>query len=199
VSKKIIVFGANGGIGSAIINELSNTEYQITCIDHEQINFAESTSDEQISCLLTDIVPDIIINAAGIFGSNEQTHHNIIDINFGSNWSIIRYLMKNSDRSVRFIMLGSIAYKEGRSWAMVYTASKAALYSLWQGARNYFANTSVNVDLVNPQRVRTNMTASRYNPNLEYLEPKDVAKKIINLIESNNPSSCIDIEFDNRS
>jgi short-subunit dehydrogenase len=93
-------------------------------------------------------------------------------------------------------MLGSIAYRQGRSWAMVYTASKAALYSLWQGARDYFNNAPITIDLVNPQRVLTNMTADRYNPELQYLDPDFVAKKILELIEQNNKSSCIDIEFD---
>jgi len=195
VSKKIIVFGGNGGIGSAVVKNLVDLGHDAISVDCQQIDFSKSDSDQKIYQLLLDINPEIIINAAGVFGSNSQTHHNTIDINFGSNWSIVRYLMKNNTRSVRFIMLGSIAYRQGRSWAMVYTASKAALYSLWQGARDYFNNTPITIDLVNPQRVLTNMTADRYNPELQYLEPDFVAKKIIELIEQNNKSSCIDIEF----
>jgi short-subunit dehydrogenase len=196
VSKKIIVFGANGGIGSAVVKNLVDLGYNAISVDCQQIDFSKPDSDEKIYQLLSDINPEIIINAAGVFGSNDQTHHNTIDINFGSNWSIVRYLMKNNTRPVRFIMLGSIAYRQGRSWAMVYTASKAALYSLWQGARDYFNDTPITIDLVNPQRVLTNMTADRYNPELQYLEPDFVAKKISELIEQNNKSSCIDIEFD---
>jgi short-subunit dehydrogenase len=196
VSKKIIVFGGNGGIGSAVVKNLVDLGHDAISVDCQQIDFSKSDSDQKIYQLLLDINPEIIINAAGVFGSNSQTHHNTIDINFGSNWSIVRYLMKNNTRSVRFIMLGSIAYRQGRSWAMVYTASKAALYSLWQGARDYFNNTPITIDLVNPQRVLTNMTADRYNPELQYLDPDLVAKKILELIEQNNKSSCIDIEFD---
>lgn len=196
MSKKIIVFGGNGGIGSAVVKNLVDLGHDAISVDCQQIDFSKSDSDQKIYQLLLDINPEIIINAAGVFGSNSQTHHNTIDINFGSNWSIVRYLMKNNTRSVRFIMLGSIAYRQGRSWAMVYTASKAALYSLWQGARDYFNNTPITIDLVNPQRVLTNMTADRYNPELQYLDPDLVAKKILELIEQNNKSSCIDIEFD---
>jgi short-subunit dehydrogenase len=196
VSKKIIVFGGNGGIGSAVIKNLVDRGHNAISVDCQQIDFSKPDSDEKIYQLLSDINPEIIINAAGVFGSNDQTHHNTVDINFGSNWSIVRYLMKNNTKPVRFIMLGSIAYRQGRSWAMVYTASKAALYSLWQGARDYFNDTPITIDLVNPQRVLTNMTADRYNPELQYLEPNFVAKKISELIEQNNKSSCIDIEFD---
>ena len=196
MSKKIIVFGANGGIGSAVVKNLVELGHNAISVDCQQIDFSKPDSDEKIYQLLLDIDPEIIINAAGVFGSNDQTHHNTVDINFGSNWSIVRYLMKNNTKPVRFIMLGSIAYRQGRSWAMVYTASKAALYSLWQGARDYFNDTPITIDLVNPQRVLTNMTADRYNPELQYLEPDFVAKKISELIEQNNKSSCIDIEFD---
>jgi short-subunit dehydrogenase len=195
VSKKIIVFGGNGGIGSAVVKNLVDLGHDAISVDCQQIDFSKSDSDQKIYQLLLDINPEIIINAAGVFGSNSQTHHNTIDINFGSNWSIVRYLMKNNTMPVRFIMIGSIAYRQGRSWAMVYTASKAALYSLWQGARDYFNDTPITIDLVNPQRVLTNMTADRYNPELQYLEPDFVAKKILELIEQNNKSSCIDIEF----
>lgn len=195
MSKKVVVFGADGGIGSAVVKNLAEFDYHLTCVDCQQIDFSKSDSDEKIFQLLTNIDPEIIVNAAGIFGSNDQTHHSIIDINFGSNWSIVRYLMKNNTKSIRFIMLGSIAYQKGRSWAMVYTASKSALYSLWQGARDFFDNTSISIDLVNPQRVKTNMTANRYNPDLQYLDPDTVAKKILELIKQNNKSSCIDIEF----
>jgi len=195
VSNTVLVFGGDGGIGSAVVKRLSALDWKVVVAGQQQIDFTQDNSDEKISQLLSTVNPDIIVNAAGLFGSNDQTHHATIDVNFGSNWSIIKHLMQHKDKPTRFIMLGSIAYKQGRSWAMVYTASKAALYSLWQGARDYFADTQVIVDLVNPQRVLTNMTASRYNPELQYLDPDDVAAKIVDLIEQNNISSCTDIEF----
>jgi NAD(P)-dependent dehydrogenase (short-subunit alcohol dehydrogenase family) len=77
---------------------------------------------------------------------------------------------------------------------MVYSASKAALYSLWQGASAAFADTGVRVDLVNPVRTRTQMVAP-FDDKLDYLDPEEVAGCILQLDQCNDPSRCVDITF----
>jgi short-subunit dehydrogenase len=91
-------------------------------------------------------------------------------------------------------MVGSTAYKTGKKDYMVYSASKAALHNLWQGARDAFADTPVQVDLVNPVRTRTQMVAP-FSNELDYLEPEEIAKWILQLDQCNNPSSSVDITF----
>jgi 2-C-methyl-D-erythritol 4-phosphate cytidylyltransferase len=114
-------------------------------------------------------------------------------INFNSNWAIVQHYLKNP-QAVRIIMVGSSASKAGKKDYMVYSASKAALLNLWQGAKDAFADTAVAIDLVNPVRTRTKMVAP-FNDDLDYLEPEDVARWIINLDQSNNPGKCVDITF----
>jgi short-subunit dehydrogenase len=91
-------------------------------------------------------------------------------------------------------MVGSSAGKAGKKDYMVYSASKAALLNLWQGARDAFADTEVAIDLVNPVRTRTRMVAP-FKDELDYLEPEEVARWIINLDQLNDPSQCVDITF----
>jgi short-subunit dehydrogenase len=116
-----------------------------------------------------------------------------MNINFGSNWSIVQYYLKNT-KSVRIIMVGSSAYKLGRKDYMVYSASKAALYNLWQGAKDAFADTEVRIDLINPVRTRTQMVAP-FSDQLDYLEPEEIARCILQLDQRNDPSTSVDITF----
>jgi short-subunit dehydrogenase len=195
--KTVLLFGASGGIGSAVYNTLTTSGYPVISITKEQVNFT-SDCQLQVDKLLVDIRPSIVVNCAGIFGNNTDNWHNIMAVNFGSNWNLIQHYMTNaSAHPVRIIMLGSISYKQGQKWSMVYSASKAAVFSLWQAAKEYFAGSVVTVDLVNPQRTRTAMTESRYNPNLPYHDPQEVADEILTLIRSNGNSSCVDMTFKN--
>ena len=91
-------------------------------------------------------------------------------------------------------MVGSSAYKSGKKNYMVYSASKAALHNLWQGATDAFVDTDVRVDLVNPVRTRTQMVAP-FDDNLDYLEPEEIARWILQLDQWNDPSRCVDITF----
>jgi len=193
----VLLFGASGGIGSAVYNTLTSCGYTVISIKKEQVDFT-SDCESAVDKLLVDIQPDIVINCVGIFGNNTDNSHNIMSVNFGSNWNLIQHYMKNAPTDpVRIIMLGSISYKQGQKWSMVYSASKAAVFSLWQAAKEYFAGSVVTVDLVNPQRTRTAMTESRYNPNLPYHDPQEVADEILTLIRSNGNSSCVDMTFKN--
>jgi short-subunit dehydrogenase len=196
-NETVLLFGASGGIGSAVYNTLNICGYSVVSITKEQVNFT-SDCQLQVDKLLVDIRPSIVINCAGIFGNNTDNWHNIMAVNFGSNWNLIQHYMTNaSTHPVRIIMLGSISYKQGQKWSMVYSASKSAVFSLWQAAKEYFAGSVITVDLVNPQRTRTAMTESRYNPNLPYHDPQEVADEILALIKSNGNSSCINMTFKN--
>ena len=197
MSKRVVLFGASGGIGSAIEKLLISTDYEVISITRSQINFTEPLIENKISKLLTELDPDIIINSAGWFGNNTDPFEEIMSVNFGSNWSIIRHYMSLPPitKPVRIIMIGSICYNEGKKKYMVYAASKAALYSLWQGAKNYFLDSLLYIDLINPQRTKTKMTQDRIDPLLEYHNPNDVAEAILKLVRRTTGSICIDTQF----
>ena len=197
MSKKVVLFGASGGIGSAIEKLLISTNYEVISITRSQINFTEPLIENKISKLLTELDPDIVINSAGWFGNNTDPFEEIMSVNFGSNWSIIRHYtsLPTIIKPVRIIMIGSICYNEGKKKYMVYAASKAALYSLWQGAKDYFLDSLLCIDLINPQRTKTKMTQGRIDPSLEYHDPIDVAEVILKLVHRTTGSVCVDTQF----
>jgi len=193
MKKTVVIFGASGGIGSATRQQFLNAGYTVIPVSRSLIDFAGPNAESQIQEFLSVSRPDVVVNCVGKFSTNDEPAGATMTINFNSNWAIVQHYLKNP-QAVRIIMVGSSASKAGKKDYMVYSASKAALLNLWQGAKDAFADTAIKIDLVNPVRTRTKMVAP-FNDNLDYLEPKDVARWIINLDQSNNPGKCVDITF----
>lgn len=191
MTKVAIVIGSSGGIGSAVCSALQS-EYTVVEINRNKIDFSDETYYDKISKELINHDPDLIVNCAGHFGDNTETHQLTMNLNFGSNWSIIRHYIANKpNKPVRFIMIGSSAYREGRKLYMLYAASKAALYNLWLSARELFENTNLSIVLINPVKTKTRMM----NPNsTTYIMPEDVAELVL-ATSRGSENECIDMSY----
>jgi short-subunit dehydrogenase len=200
MTKTVMIFGAGGGIGSATARLFADQGYHVIPIGSDYLDFDSTNSHYDVAKLLNQAQPDVVVNSAGVFVNGYvNTHHTTMNVNFGSNWSIISYYMalKGLSKTTRVIMIGSSSYTGGRQLYPLYSASKAALYNLWESARDYFANSEIVVDLINPVRTRTKMaTAGKsFDPALDYLEPDQVADEIFKLAESDLSSACVDMTF----
>lgn len=195
---KTLVFGASGGIGSATSNLLKENNNQVIELSSKNVDFTDMDSGDVVSYYLKKNDPDVIINCAGFLTDNHDSGHNTLYINVESNWSIIRYYIDNPpNKPIHIILVGSSAYREGKKQYMMYSASKAALHNLWEGAVDYFKNTNVTVSIIHPVRTRTNMTINRFSPELDYFEPEEVAERILSII-NDNESKCIKISFEEK-
>jgi short-subunit dehydrogenase len=195
-----LIFGDRGGIGSATRKFFLEHNHRIIPVSRDIINFNSSSSDQDIQNLLTNAKADVVINCVGVFKNGwEQDHTETMNVNFGSNWSILRHYLnpKNQTVPTRIIIIGSSSYDSGRSQYPLYSASKAAVYNLWQGAKDALQGTPIVVDLVNPVRTLTRMSqiGKEINPDLDYLTPEQVAEQIYKLVDNNQPSSCINMTF----
>jgi NAD(P)-dependent dehydrogenase (short-subunit alcohol dehydrogenase family) len=193
MKKTVAIFGATGGIGKATRQVFLDAGYRVIPVGRNLIDFAQATAEAQIQEFLGYADLDVVVNCAGRFAKNDEPAQSTMNINFNSNWAIVQHYLK-APKAVRIIMVGSSAYKSGRKDYMVYSASKAALHNLWQGARDAFADTPVQIDLVNPVRTRTQMVAP-FSDELDYLEPKEIAGWILQLDQNNDSSRNIDITF----
>jgi short-subunit dehydrogenase len=202
MKKKVaIIFGDRGGIGSATRKLFLDNSFRIIPVNSTILDFNKSSADQEIINLLTHAGADVVVNCAGVFENGwESTHTKTMNINFGSNWSIVRHFMnpQNQNKSTRVIMIGSSSYTGGRKLYPLYSASKAALFNLWQGAKDALEGTPVSIDLVNPVRTLTKMsTAGKgIDPTLDYLQPQQVAEQVYRLVEENQTSRCIDMTFE---
>lgn len=197
-----LIFGHKGGIGTAVKNALVSDGYKIIQVHREVLDLNNSDSDRAIDSLLTNGRPDVVVNCAGVFYNGwQQDHQETMNVNVGSNWSILRHYMNpdNQTKSTRIIMVGSSSHSGGRKLYPLYSASKAALYNLWQSVSQSLADTDVMVDLVNPVRTLTRMSTAggkKIDPALDYLKPEQVAERIMQLIKENLPSRCIDMTYE---
>jgi ribitol-5-phosphate 2-dehydrogenase (NADP+) / D-ribitol-5-phosphate cytidylyltransferase len=199
MKKRAVIFGVRGGIGSAVKTLFLDQGWQVIPINSAQINFCGDQYYDQISEILANSEADVIVNAAGTFvNGHDQTHHDTMNVNFGSNWAIIKYYKNfGNPKPVKIIMVGSSSYREGKMLYPLYSASKAALYNLWQSSRDMFADSNIVVDLINPVRTLTAMASKnkQIDPKLDYLSPEDVAQEIFQAATADTVSSCIDMNF----
>ena len=193
MKKTVAIFGSSGGIGSATRQQFLDAGYTVIPVSRNLIDFAGPHAELQIQEFLSLSTPDVVVNCVGKFSTNNEPAGTTMNVNFNSNWAIVQHYLKNP-QSVRIIMVGSSACRAGKKDYMVYSASKAALFNLWQGAQDAFADTKVAIDLVNPARTRTKMVAP-FKDDVDYLEPEEIARWIINLDQWNDPSRCVDITF----
>jgi short-subunit dehydrogenase len=196
------IFGYNGGIGQATKNAFKAQGYKIIPVHREVLDLNSKDADRQIDSLLTNGQPDVIVNAAGVFYNGwQQEHQETMNVNVGSNWSILRHYMNpdNQTKPTRIIMVGSSSHSGGRKLYPLYSASKAAVYNLWQSVSQALADTDVVVDLVNPVRTLTRMSTAggkKIDPDLDYLQPEQVAERIMQLVNENLPSRCIEMTYE---
>jgi short-subunit dehydrogenase len=191
---KAVIFGARGGIGQATVEQFLRAGYVVVPIHSGLISFTDTGSYDQVATLLDNHQPDVIVNSVGHFDNgNAETHSKTFDVNVGSNWSIIQhYINHPAAKPIHIVMVGSSAYKSGRRLYILYAASKAALYNVWQGAKDYFAGTTMSISLINPVRTRTpmiDMTTTAI-----CLEPADVAQEILR-IASTDSSQLVDMKY----
>ena len=195
-----LIFGHRGGIGSAAKSAFLKAGYRVIPVDRTIIDFDRPDADAQINSLLTNGQPDVIVNATGVFRNGwQQDHVETMNVNVGSNWSILRHYMNpsNQTKSTRIIMIGSSSHSGGRPLYPLYSASKAAVYNLWQSASQMLEDTDIVIDLLNPVRTLTRMSTAgkAIDPNLDYLQPEQVAQQIILLCQEGLASRCIDMTF----
>ena len=192
--KTAVIIGANSDIAKSAI-QLLQEQYHIVAIGRDTLDLDDPTSDMRIGIVLTMADADVIVNCAGVFGDNTLDYDTVFNVNLKSNWSVINYYIKNPPiKTVRFVMLGSSAYKQGRKNFILYSASKAALFNIWQGASE-FVSDNFKLGLINPVHVHTKMVAHKPHPNPDIcLEPIDVAREIVNLCDMTQ-SRCIDMDY----
>ena len=86
--------------------------------------------------ILSKYNPDIIINSSGTLGANNLKYQEVFNTNFGSNWEIIKfYLNKKITKKIKIILIGSTSYNKISKNYLLYSASKAALHSLYKGSK----------------------------------------------------------------
>ena len=226
-NNKIFITGASGGIGSAICQKFKNKNYTLilTSTSEEKIlnlkkiygenhfyykvNLADSENLQDNLDIISQKHKDIsiIVNNAGItednliFRMKNDQWNKVIQTNLSSNYQIIKSLLPNmlKNKYGKIIGISSIVGSIGNPGQSNYVASKSGLVGLYKSIALEVAKRNINVNIISPGFISTNMTDNLTEeqknlylskiPMSKFGKPDDIANLVYFL--SNDDSSYI--------
>ena len=185
-NKKVIVTGATGGIGDAIVNRFIDQEAKVLATgtnieklkllkdkhnkiftsrfdisNHEEIEkFVEHSSE------ILEGGPDILINNAGITRDNLSLRMSfnewkeVIDINLNSTFLLCKFSLKKmiKNKYGKIVNITSVVGHTGNVGQANYAASKSGIIGLSKSLALEYAKKNININCVSPGFIETKMT-----------------------------------------
>ena len=183
--KKILITGATGGIGKALVKKFVTLEGNVLATgtkteklnalkeefpninilkfdisDHSKIEeFIENTSS-QLAGL------DVLVNNAGINMDNlslrmkDEEWKKVIDVNLGATFFLCKYAIKKmlKNKYGRIVNITSIVAHTGNLGQANYAASKAAIIGMSKSLAIEYAKKNITINCVSPGFIQSNMT-----------------------------------------
>ena len=184
-NKKILITGATGGIGNALVKKFISLEGSVLATgtktdklnslkkifpdisilkfdisDHSKIEeFIENVSS-QLSGL------DILVNNAGLNMDNlslrmkDDEWKKVIDVNLGSTFFLCKHAIKKmlKNKYGRVVNITSIVGHTGNLGQANYAASKAGIIGMSKSLAIEYAKKNITINCVSPGFIQSNMT-----------------------------------------
>ena len=183
--KKILVTGATGGIGHALVKKFVSLNANVLATgtktekldslknEFPNINILKfdisdhSKIEEFVENVYSQLVGlDVLINNAGINKDNlsirmkEDEWKKVIDINLGSTFLLCRSAIKKmlKNKYGRIVNITSIVGHTGNLGQANYAASKAGIIGMTKSLAQEYAKKNITLNCVSPGFIKTNMT-----------------------------------------
>ena len=183
--KKILITGATGGIGHALVKKFASLEGNILATgtkiekldvlkkEFPKINILKFDISnhskieefiENVSSQLTGL--DILINNAGINMDNlslrmkDEEWKKVIDVNLGSTFFLCKYAIKKmlKNKYGRIVNITSVVGHTGNLGQSNYAASKAAIIGMSKSLAIEYAKKNITINCVSPGFIQSKMT-----------------------------------------
>ena len=183
--KKILVTGATGGIGHALVKKFVSLNANVLATgtktekldslknEFPNINILKfdisdhSKIEEFVENVYSQLVGlDVLINNAGINKDNlslrmkEDEWKKVIDINLGSTFLLCRSAIKKmlKNKYGRIVNITSIVGHTGNLGQANYAASKAGIIGMTKSLALEYAKKNITLNCVSPGFIKTSMT-----------------------------------------
>jgi len=184
-NKKILITGATGGIGKALVKKFTSLEGNVlaTGTKNEKLDLLKKEFSE-ISILKFDISEhekieefvenansqltglDIVVNNAGIALDNlslrmkYEEWQKVIDTNLTSTFLLCKYAIKKmlKNKYGRIVNIASIVGHTGNIGQVNYAASKSGMIGMTKSLAIEYAKKNITLNCVSPGFIQSNMT-----------------------------------------
>lgn len=182
MNKKVLITGGNGGIAVAIREQLEAEGYMVCAPGRHDMDV---TNPESIEEVVSEFVPDILINAAGYVVPQSVKKADLvstkkhIDVNLAGTFYCTQIALKYNP-NLDIINVGSAAAVETHATWSEYCATKAAVVM----ATKCWAEDGLYSVVISPGRTRTKMRKALFpdEDQTTLLEPDDFAKVIMKAV-----------------
>ena len=185
-NKNIIVTGASGGIGNAIIKKLNKAGVNILASgtriekleelkkNHKKIKILkfDISQSEKIEEFIENATNELggsldgIINNAGITKDNLairmtlEEWQKVININLTSTFLLSKFAIKKmlKNKSGKIVNITSVVGHTGNLGQANYTASKAGIVAMSKSLAIEYAKKNININCISPGFIKTAMT-----------------------------------------
>ncbi len=184
-NKKVLITGATGGIGKALVSKFSSLDSNIlaTGTKSEKLDLLKKEFPninilkfdisehpkieefiENVFSQLTGL--DVLINNAGVNLDNlslrmtNEQWKKVIDINLGSTFLLTKYAIKKmlKNKYGRIVNITSIVGHTGNLGQANYAASKAGIIGMSKSLAIEYAKKNITINCVSPGFIQTKMT-----------------------------------------
>ena len=183
--KKILITGATGGIGGALVKKFLSLEGTVLATgtntekldslkkEFPNINVLKfdisqhSKIEEFIENVASQLVGlDVLVNNAGITMDNlslrmkDEEWNKVIDINLSSTFYLCKYAIKKmlKNKYGRIVNITSIVGHTGNLGQSNYAASKAGMVAMSKSLAIEYAKKNITINCVSPGFIQSNMT-----------------------------------------
>ena len=198
--KVALITGSSSGIGKAIYDILSKNGYRAYGISRKNGDIICDLKDlkslhVEIKELLKNIDIDLLINCAGVgvFEPHEelslQKIEELIDINLKAPVILTNLCLRSLKKTKGHIInISSIEATKHSKFSALYTATKSGLRDFSLSLFEELRKSGVRVTSINPDITKTsffdNLNFKPGDDKQSYIDPKDLAKEVLNIINS---------------